>query len=83
VQTRRRAVIQRHFGKLLRQGRKAEMIRKDISAGLAVEILIGATDAIINPQKLSELNLPAKTCLSAIITIFLEGVITDKGRKKP
>lgn len=80
VQTKRRAVLQRHFGKLLGEGRKAGMIRKDISATLAIEILITCADAIINPQKLAELNLPAKTCLSAILTIFLEGMITDEGR---
>jgi len=82
VQTERRAVLQRHFGKLLGEGRKAGMIRKDISATLAIEILITCADAIINPQKLGELNLPAKTCLSAILTIFLEGMITDEGRKR-
>ncbi|MEA3211347.1 MAG: hypothetical protein QOE70_4404 [Chthoniobacter sp.] len=82
VQTRRRAVIQRHFGKLLGAGRTARMIRKDITSDLMIEVLIGATDALINPQKLSELNLPAPTCLSAIVTIFLEGVLTDAGRTK-
>jgi AcrR family transcriptional regulator len=83
VQTRRRALIQRHFGKILGEGRKAGMIRKDITSDLMVEILIGATDALINPPKLSQLNLPARTCLSAIITIFLEGVVIGKGRRKP
>lgn len=82
VQVRRRAMIQNHFGKLLTEGRKAGMIRKDISVELMIEILIGATDSLIHPQKLSELNLPAKTGFSAIITIFLEGVAVGKGRAK-
>src|SRR5687768_6268822 len=80
VQTRRRAFIQRHFGKLLGEGRRRGMIRKDIATDLMIEILIGATDTLINPRKLSELKLPAKTCLSAIITIFLEGVMTQSGK---
>lgn len=82
VQTRRRALIQCHFGKLLGEGRKAGMIRKDIPADLMIEILVGATDSLVNPQKLSQLNLPAKTALTAIVTIFLEGVLTSKGRSK-
>jgi hypothetical protein len=82
VQANRRALIQRHFGRLLAEGRNAAMIRKDISTGLMIEILVGATDALITPQKLSQLGLPANTCLSAIVTIFLEGVVTGKGRKK-
>lgn len=83
VQGRRRALIQRHFGKLLGEGRKTGMIRKDINADLMIEILVGATDALINPQKLAQLGLPAKTGLAAIVTIFLEGVLTGKkGAKK-
>ena len=82
VQTRRRALIQRHLGKLLREGRKSGMIRKDMTVDLMIEILVGATDALMNPQKLSQLGLPARTCLTAIVTIFLEGVMTDKERRK-
>ena len=82
VQIKRRALIQRHFGKLIGEGRKAGMIRKDIPADLMIEILVGATDALVNPQKLSQLNLPAKAGLTAIVTIFLEGVMTEKGRSQ-
>ena len=82
VQVKRRALIQRHFGQLIGEGRKAGMIRKDIPPDLMIEILVGATDALVNPQKLSQLNLPAKAGLTAIVTIFLEGVLTSKGRSK-
>jgi hypothetical protein len=58
------------------------MIRKDLPVELAIEILIGAADAVANPQKLLELGISPKTALSTIITIFLEGMITDKGRRK-
>jgi AcrR family transcriptional regulator len=82
VQTRRRELIQRRFGKLLGEGRKAGMIRKDISIDLMIEILVGATDALVNPAKLAELDLSARTGLSAIVAIFLHGVVTEKGRRK-
>jgi AcrR family transcriptional regulator len=82
VQIRRRALIRRHLGKLLSEGRKAGMIRTDIATDLMIEILIGATDALIHPQKLAELDLPARTGLMAIIAIFLEGVTTGKRRRK-
>lgn len=82
VQTRRRALIQRHFGRLLVEGRKAGMIRKDIATGLMIEILVGATDALVNPQKLAQLDLSPKACLSAVVAIFLEGVVTVAGRRK-
>jgi hypothetical protein len=81
IQSRRRALIQRHVGSLLAEGRKRGLIRRDIDAGLMIEILLGATDGLVTPQRLAQLNLPAKTCLSAIVTIFLEGVVTRTERK--
>ncbi len=65
VQMRRSELIQRHFGKLLAEGRKAGMIRKDkdIATDLMIEILIGATTSLINPQRLTELGLSAENGL--------------------
>jgi hypothetical protein len=73
-------VIQRYFGRLFDDGRKAGIIRKDIPTPLITEILLGATEAIMNPPKMAELGLTPKAGFMAIITVVLEGVITDKGR---
>ncbi len=48
-----------------------------------MEALLGATDAVMNPRKLAELGLSAKAGISGIVTLFLEGVLTQKGRKIP
>ena len=45
-----------------------------------IEILLGATEAIMNPPKMAELGLTPKTGFLAIITVFLEGLLTEKGR---
>ncbi|MGH7231039.1 MAG: TetR/AcrR family transcriptional regulator [Nitrospiraceae bacterium] len=82
VETRRRDVIQRHFGKLFDEGRRTGIIRKDIPTKLIIEILLGATEAILNPPKMAELDLTPKTGFSAIIKVILEGVITESGRPK-
>lgn len=82
VESRRRDVIQRHFGKLIGEGRKAGIIRKDIPTKLVMEILIGAIQAIMNPPKMVELGLTPKTGFSTIITVILEGVITETARSK-
>ena len=80
VERRRRDVIQRHFGKLFEQGRRAGIIRKDIPTRLIIEILLGATQAMLNPPKMAELNLTPKTGFSAIVTVILEGALTKAGR---
>ena len=82
VETRRRAVIQRHFGTFFNHARKAGMIRHDVSPALLVEMLLGSVQAVLNPAKLGELGLTPQTGFSAIITVILEGVITHSGRAR-
>jgi AcrR family transcriptional regulator len=80
VQTRRRTLIQRYFGKIFDDGRKAEIFRKDVPTRLMIEILLGATEAIMNPPKMAELGLTPKSGFLTIITVVLEGVLTEKAR---
>jgi AcrR family transcriptional regulator len=75
VQAHRRELIQRFFGKLLQDGRKAGMIRKDIPPTMMIEMLLGAVDSIVNPAKMEELGNTPKEAFYQIITIFLEGVV--------
>jgi AcrR family transcriptional regulator len=82
VQKRRHELIQRFFGKLLQDGRKAGMIRKDIPAIMMIEMLLGAVDAVVNPTKMGELETTPKVAFGQIITMFLEGVLTSEGRSK-
>ena len=82
VQSRRRTVIRRYFGKLFDDGRRAGIFRKDISTRMMIEILLGVTEALINPAKMAELGLTPKTGFNLITTVVLEGVLTDKGRAK-
>jgi TetR/AcrR family transcriptional regulator, cholesterol catabolism regulator len=83
VQNGRRKLIQRHFGKLLKDGRKAGSIRSDIPTDLMIEILLGAVDAIINPARMGELGLTPKTGFTAIISVFLEGaLVRSRGAKR-
>ena len=80
VERRRRDIIQRHFGKLFEEGRRAGLIRKDIPTRLIIEILLGATQAMLNPPKMAELNLTPKSGFSAIITVILQGALTNAGK---
>src|ERR1700752_728332 len=61
VEERRRAMIQRYFGKIFDEGRAAGIIRSDVSTELIVEILLSAVQAIMNPTKMDELGLQPKT----------------------
>ncbi len=80
IDRRRRDLVQRHFGKLLGDGRRAGMIRKDIPTKLVIEMLLGAAQAII--KQLPELDITPRVAYSSIITVILEGVITPEGRER-
>jgi hypothetical protein len=80
VESRRRHVIQRYFGEIFDEGRKGGIFRKDVPTRLMIEILLGATEAIMNPPKLAELGLTPKDGYLTIIAVVLEGVLTEKGR---
>jgi AcrR family transcriptional regulator len=82
VRVHRRAMIHRHFANMLREGKVAGMIRSDVPEKLMIEFLIGAADAVVNPQKLEELGLTARAAFTEIIIVFLEGAMTERGRMK-
>jgi AcrR family transcriptional regulator len=82
IERRRRALIERHFGKLLAEGRREGLIRKDIPVHLILEVLMGTVQAIMNPPKMAELGLTPKSGLTAILTVILEGVVTSEGRSR-
>jgi AcrR family transcriptional regulator len=82
VEMRRRAVVERTFGRFLTEGRQAGIIRDDIAVEMMVEILLGAVQALMNPPKMAELGLTLKSGVLTIITVFLEGVVTAQGRSK-
>jgi AcrR family transcriptional regulator len=80
VQSRRRAVIQRYFGQIFDDARRAGVFRKDIPTRIMIEILLGATEAIMNPPKLAELGLTPRDGYLTIITVVLEGLLTNQSR---
>lgn len=82
VVTRRVQMIEKHFGRLFQDGVKAGMVRSDIPVRLMIEILLSATEAIVNPVKVEELGLTPKTAYCAVLEVVLNGALTDNARRK-
>jgi TetR/AcrR family transcriptional regulator, cholesterol catabolism regulator len=76
VERLRRALIERYFGELMRRGRAAGFIRKDIPAPIIIEIMLAALQAIVNPARMEELDLTVKRGCALITKVVLEGAIT-------
>lgn len=82
IQSRRRELIQRYFDRIFADGRKAGILRKDIPTRLMIEMLLGVTEAIMNPPKMAELGLTPTTGYMSIMKVIFEGLLTEKGRSK-
>ena len=80
IEIRRGELARRYFERLISEGRLAGIIREDIPTGLVTEMMLAALEKIMNPSKLAELDITPRTGYSAIITVILRGVVTEKGR---
>jgi AcrR family transcriptional regulator len=80
VERRRRGLIRRYFGKFFDDGRRRGIVRADIRIDVIIEILLGATEAVVNPQKLGELRLSPNEAYMDVINVVLKGIVTDAGR---
>jgi AcrR family transcriptional regulator len=82
IQQGRRQLIQRGFGKLLEEGRRAGDVRRDIPVKLLIEMLIGTVDAMVVPARMDEPGITPRTALTQIVTVFLEGVLVRRRVRK-
>lgn len=82
VQKRRQEMIHRHLGAVIEEGVRSGELRGDIPPGIALEILLGTVNAVMNPAKLEELRAAPQDALTAIFAIFLEGMFVRKGGRK-
>src|ERR1051326_4151739 len=76
----RRRRIRRYFGRFSADGRRRGIVRADIRIDVIIEILLGATEAVVNPQKLGELRLSPNEAYMDVINVVLKGIVTDAGR---
>jgi AcrR family transcriptional regulator len=77
---RRRQIVEKTFVKLLACGRDAGHVRNDIPLEFLVEVFLAILETIAVPKHLAAHDLTLTECLKRILSVFLEGVLTEKGR---
>lgn len=82
MKARRRAVIAQTFGRLLKVGQEANFVRKDITVEALIAILLGATDAVATPENVTARGVSPGTVITEILSVFLHGVLSEKGRQQ-
>ncbi len=72
--------IRHYFGILLSQGREEGYI-KDYPEELVIQILVSLISGVINPEFLVTSRLTNQDAFRMTVTIFMNGILTDKGKK--
>jgi TetR/AcrR family transcriptional regulator, cholesterol catabolism regulator len=78
---RRRQIVEKTLIKLLACGRDAGHVRDDIPIEFLVEIFLAILETIAVPKHLAARDLTLTECLNRILSTFLKGVLTEKGRR--
>ncbi|HNC23776.1 MAG TPA: TetR/AcrR family transcriptional regulator [Opitutaceae bacterium] len=69
------------FGRLIRQGQAAKMVRDDIDPDFAIEFWRPAIQALMHPDTLERLQLTPDEMFARAINLFFGGLLTPAGRK--
>ena len=71
-----------NLSRLIEQGMKSGIFRKDINTEVVVIAYVNAIHSLINPDVLSRLPISADQVFKEVVKILFEGIFTTEGRKK-
>lgn len=69
------------FGRMLRQGQAAGMVRADVDPDFAIEFWRPAIQSLMHPDALERLKLNPEQVFAKAINLFFGGLLTSAGRK--
>ncbi len=70
------------FGRLLRQGQAAGMVRADVDPAFAIEFWRPAMQSLMHPATLDRLQLSPEQVFTQAIELFFGGLLTSAGHKE-
>ncbi len=74
--------ILRNFGNMLNEGIRKGTFRSDINQQLLMLMYTNTVQNILNPEVLSQHPFSVSDAFEAIVKVFFEGILTDRGRAK-
>ncbi len=79
---KRRKIVHGIFGAIIEEGIARGEFRGDFEAHALADIFIGAAEALIRSDRPREMNRTPKEILLMLVTLLIEGSLTDAGREK-
>lgn len=68
------------FGRIVREGVAAGLVRSDIDASFLVEFWLQAIRGLVHPESLDRTQLSLQQTLEKAIAVFFGGILTEAGR---
>jgi AcrR family transcriptional regulator len=78
----RQKVVFAEIATLIAQGSRRGMIRRDVDPQLFVMMFMSTMRAVLNPETISQLSASASDVFRMIVTVFMQGVLTDDARAR-
>lgn len=78
----RRERILTVFDRLITEGSRHGMLRKEVDPHLFVMMFYAVIQQVFNPEVLSQLPLTPAEAFRTFITVMMEGVLTDEAKRK-
>lgn len=82
VRAMRARVIDEYWGKLMSEGQRKGVFRKDVDHRLVVLMLVNSVQGIMTPEVLSEQDFSAGGAFEGIMRVLMEGIVANEKRSR-
>lgn len=74
-------LIPLYFGRLIREGAEAGLLRADLEPALLTRIFLTLVQALVRPEVAMEMRAHPSVLLDRILSALFQGILTPRGRK--
>ncbi len=82
VDTMRREIFQKHFGKMIDDGIRHGLVRNDVNKDVIVLMYISSLQGVVNPTVVSENSFSTEEAFKTIMRVYLDGILTEEAREQ-
>jgi AcrR family transcriptional regulator len=80
VHAMRARIIDEYWGRLVREGRRKGVFRKDVDHRLVVLMLVSSMQGIMTPEVLAEQDFSAAGAFTGIMQVLMQGIVVSEKR---
>jgi len=82
IDARRKEIISRTMERLIEDGQKYGIIKKEIDPEILTQLHISIVGTLVTPTTIIALDIAPNEFIQKLMSIILTGILTEKGRKK-